>query len=81
VRDAPQERTRPPLAVVRARSATQAPFLPSLPQRLVAHHALHLKLGFKFVLRVQLVIATLAIQDQMEVSRVAASEGGKEIEG
>ncbi len=39
------------------------------------------KLGFDCVLRVQLVIATLTIQDQMEVSRVTASEGGKGIEG
>jgi hypothetical protein len=63
-RHAPRERTRPPLAVVRARTARQAPFLPSLPQRLVAHHALQTQ---DRVRRVQLVIATLAIQDQMEV--------------
>ncbi len=63
-RHAPQEHTSPLLAVVRARTAKQAPFLPSLPHRLVAQHALQTQVRVR---RVQPVIATLAIQDQMEV--------------
>jgi hypothetical protein len=63
-RHAPQARTRPLLAVVRARTAKQAPFLPSLPHRLVAQHALQTQVRVR---RVQPVIATPATQDQMEV--------------